>query len=171
MIVPYIWTMRRVAVSVVVFLATACAPSREVPKAAPNPVEWSASAGPVRRTADGSSVVDIALKGKFTDGWHVYSLTQTGGGPTPMSVTVSPPYEMAGAVSGPAAVKAMDAEFGVVTETYAGQPKFTVAVKLPTSFSSAITPIEIKVRSQACSDKLCLPARTTTLNVNPTKSA
>lgn len=130
-------------------------------------MKWEAFAGNVRKLDDGSSVLDIQLRATIEDKWHVYSLTQGGNGPTPMSVEAipAPPYSVAESVTGPAPVKAMDREFGFETETYAGQPIFHVPVKFPTDDYSSAKLLKLRVRSQSCSDKLCLPARTTTVAI------
>lgn len=163
--------MRVVATLIAIVVATACSPSREAPATGANPVRWSASAASFRTTGDGSPVIDIALRATIDDGWHVYSLTQGRGGPVPMTVKVAPVpiYELAEPVTGPAADRALDPNFGIETETYSGQPVFRVVVKQPAATQPAAqaTPIELKVRSQACSDILCLPARTTTLSIAP----
>jgi hypothetical protein len=83
-----------------------------------------------------------------------------------MKVTVSPPYQLAGDVSGPAPVKAPDNNFGIETETYSGAQVFRFAVEIPNA-TSDLPPIQFKVKSQACSDKLCLPAKTQTITVRP----
>ena len=62
---------------------------------------------------------------------------------------------------------AHDENFGIETEKYTGEKLFKVPLKLAASSSVALPPIELKVRSQACSDRLCLPAKTTTLTVTP----
>lgn len=87
-----------------------------------------------------------------------------------MTVKVAPPtlYELTGNVTGPAPEKKMDPNFGIETETYSGNPVFRLTVREPDATHAAAsgTPIELKVRSQACSDKLCLPARTVTLIID-----
>jgi len=153
-------------------LACACSSSKEkdaVPPTASTVVGWSAMAGSPRPGPHESRIIDVDLKVNVTDGWHVYSLTQLTGGPTPMSVTVSPPYQLAGDVSGPQPVKAKDNNFGIETETYSGAQSFRFAVEIPNT-SPELPPIEFKVRSQACSDKLCLPAKTQTIRVTPGNS-
>jgi DsbC/DsbD-like thiol-disulfide interchange protein len=112
-------------------------------------------------------LVDLQLQVTVTDGWHVYSLTQDKGGPTPMSVSVDPPYAINGDIVAPQPVKATDPNFGIETETYSGEQVFTIPLRLTASSSVAPPPIQVKVRSQACSDNLCLPARTTRLTVTP----
>ena len=135
---------------------------------APSKVEeWTAIAGVPRPGPENTSFVDLQIQVTVTNGWHVYSLTQDKGGPTPMSVSVSPPYEIDGEIVGPKPVKAADANFGIETETYSGEQVFRVPLKLASSGNIAPPPIEVKIRSQACSDNLCLPARTTRLTVTP----
>jgi thiol:disulfide interchange protein DsbD len=129
--------------------------------------EWAAIASAPKPGPDKTMLVDLQLQVTVTDGWHVYSLTQDTGGPTPMSVSVEPPYAIDGEIVGPPAVKAQDANFGIETETYSGEQVFRIPLKLAASSSVAPPPIEVKVRSQACSDNLCLPARTTRLTVTP----
>ncbi len=150
--------------------ATACT-SRDSDGAATPPsrvVEWTASAENLRAATRGGTLVDIALRAKVEPGWKVYSLTQKGGGPVAMTVRLDSlsPYRLAGEVTGPQADRAQDPNFGIETETYAGAPMFIVPVLLPQIVDSS-KPIELKVRSQACSDNLCLPAKTTTVSVPP----
>ncbi len=148
-------------------LTNACGPSREVPAEGLQPVKWEAFASGVRQSPDSSSVLDIELHATIADKWHVYSLTQSGSGPTRMSVEAipTPPYTLADAVSGPPPVKAMDREFGFETETYEGKSVFHVPVKFPTGDYSSAKLLKLKVRSQACTDRLCLPARTTMVSI------
>lgn len=165
----YISPVMRTPLSLVICpILLACSTSREVPPKA-QVVEWTAKPVRIVNGPDGTPLLEVELRGKVEPGWHVYSLTQKAGGPTPMSVSVegSTQYELAGSVDGPAAERAMDPNFGVETETYSGEPVFKLAVKVPSSALDSAAPIDLKVRSQACSDKLCLPARTTTLSVNP----
>lgn len=146
--------------------ALGCASPREAPPPTSNVVQWTAMPGELRRQTDGSALLDVELLAKVESGWKVYSLTQQGGGPVAMTVKASPPFEIEGPVKGPAVARAMDSNFGLETETYIGDPAFIVTVRIPASYSSSAGPLELKVRSQACSDRLCLPARTVTLPVN-----
>ena len=160
--------MKPGALVVIASLLAACSPAREAPPASVASVmEWAAIADSPRVAPDGSAEILVQLQLTVVNGWHVYSLGQTEGGPVPMSVKVSDPYTIAGEIEGPPPVKAHDPNFGIDTETYSGEQIFRIPVKLAASASVAPPPIELKVRSQACSDKLCLPAKTTTLSVTP----
>jgi hypothetical protein len=148
--------------------AIACSAQKEaVPPPPSKVVDWTAIAGAPRPGPDNSVFVDVDLQATVAEGWHVYSLGQTSGGPVPMTVKITEPYSLAGNVAGPPPVKAKDPNFGIETETYSGEQIFHIPLKLGASSSLAPPPIELKVRSQACSDRLCLPARTTTLKVLP----
>ena len=159
--------MRILAFISLVALGGACTASREVPPSS-QVVTWKATSAPARTDPSGASLVDVALTGQVESGWKVYSLTQGGGGPVAMTVKVpdSAVYSIEGLVSGPAPDKAMDPNFNIETETYSSSATFRLTLKVPQG-ADAGAPIELKVRSQACSDKLCLPARTTTVTVAP----
>ncbi|MDO8500319.1 MAG: protein-disulfide reductase DsbD family protein [Gemmatimonadaceae bacterium] len=162
--------MRNLVFLSILGLSAACTSPREAPtRAEQQVVEWSAIAGELRPGPDSGFVVDVEIQAAIVDGWHIYSLTQATGGLTPMTVKVapSPPYSLAGPVTGPQAVKARDPNFNIETETYSGEAIFRVPVKLMSASTISVPPLEIRVRSQACSDRLCLPARTTTLTLQP----
>ena len=168
---PYIWHMRAAVVGSVLFAAACTSPKSEAPpKSDAQVVEWTGIAAAPKLGSENTMLVDLEVQLTVTGGWHVYSLTQGEGGPTAMTIKVAPPYEIAGEIIGPLVEKAPDPEFGIITETYSGEQIFKVPLKLAASASMNPPPIEVKIRSQACSDKLCLPARTTTLNVTPEKS-
>jgi thiol:disulfide interchange protein DsbD len=165
--------MRTLVMAALTLTATACsAPKKEEapPKSDAQVVQWAAMAGAPTPGPGNTKLVALDLQLTVTGGWHVYSLSQTSGGPTAMTVKVAPPYEIAGEITGPPVEKAQDPNFGIVTETYSGEQIFRVPLKLAASASINPPPVEVKVRSQACSDRLCLPARTTTLTVTPDKS-
>ena len=162
--------MRHIRLLVAALVTTACSGAGEAPPEAPPTskiVQWSAVAATPRAAPDGGSVIDVALKANVASGWKLYSLTQKGGGPVPMSVRLDSAsgYTIEGEVTGPAATRDVDPNFGIETETYQGTPAFTVLIKVPADVDGS-RPIELKVRSQACSDRLCLPARTQTVTVD-----
>ena len=159
--------MRTLSIVVSALAVSACAEAEKAPPPPSKVVEWTASVESSTPTSDGA-VLDVALIAQVEEGWKVYSLTQKGGGPVAMTVRIDSTsiYSLAGPVQGPKADYAMDPNFGIETETYAREAVFRVPVKVPAVVDPAV-PIELKVRSQACSDRLCLPAKTTTITVNP----
>lgn len=160
--------MRTLGSLLLIAAVAACAPDDNDGSLPPpsNVVAWSASGENLRPAPEGGTVIDVTLRAKVEPGWKVYSLTQGGGGPVAMSVRLDSlsPYKLAGEIRGPASQKAKDPNFDIETETYSGEPVFVIPVHVPAVVDSSI-PIELKVRSQACSDNLCLPARTTTVSL------
>ncbi|HUQ48679.1 MAG TPA: protein-disulfide reductase DsbD domain-containing protein [Gemmatimonadaceae bacterium] len=131
------------------------------------PVTWTANVADQAPSADGSVLVNVRIKATIKNGWHVYAPTQSGQGPTPLTVKVepSPLTTLASEINGPVPEKTLDPNFGIETETYSGEPVLTVPIRVSAEALKSGKPIDVKVRSQACSDKLCLPAKTTTLSV------
>ena len=161
--------MRYPVLALALFLTAACSAEREAPPVGTRQVEWSAVPGAMREAPGTGFVFEVDVRATIEDGWHIYSLGQTTGGPVPLTVKVepSPPYSLAGDASGPPPVKAKDPNFGIETETYSNEAVIRVPVKITASSVTELPALELKVRSQACSDRVCLPARTTTLVVQP----
>lgn len=150
----------------------ACSSPREAPPSGSNQVAWSATPGSMKEAPGNGFVMDVDISAAIENGWHIYSLGQTTGGPVPLTVKVapSPPYSLAGEISGPQPERANDPNFGIETETYSREAVIRVPVKISAADKNDLPPLELKVRSQACSDRVCLPAKTTTLVVNPDSS-
>ncbi|HEY3884312.1 MAG TPA: cytochrome c biogenesis protein CcdA [Vicinamibacterales bacterium] len=123
--------------------------------AAQDPVRWSAK---LAQGADRARF-DVLVTGVVDDQWHVYSVTQGPGGPTPTTVTVAPPFARAGAIRGPEPARAFDPNFDIQTETYDGTFTLSVPVKR-TAAAANDTRLTIGVGYQACTDRECLPPRT-----------
>ena len=132
------------------------------PAVAENPANWSVTG--VSGLLQPGSTDTVRFAAVLDSGWYIYAITQKSGGPTPMSVTVapSPPFSLAGNVSGPEPVVIFDKEFGIDTERYWGSPAFAAPVAIAGGAQSRSS-LDLKVRYQACNATLCLPARTTTL--------
>ena len=100
----------------------------------------------------------IRVKADIANGWHVYALNQTRGGPKALSFALegSPAYSL-GPVSAPKARRAYDQEFKIATDTYSGSPEFFIPLTWTAAAGSRRADLRLVVRYQACSDKLCLP--------------
>src|SRR5262245_34699443 len=66
------------------------------------PVQWSLRAESPAALRAGAEV-PITLVAAIEPGWHIYSLTQKSGGPSPLMVSVpaGEPFVLSGAVTGP----------------------------------------------------------------------
>ena len=91
----------------------------------------------------------------------MYSVTQGAGGPTPTRITVADgAIKSVGAVRGPAPHREMDANFGIMTETYSGAASFSVPLVVNASAQPGTQTLTINVRYQVCNDTTCLPPKT-----------
>jgi DsbC/DsbD-like thiol-disulfide interchange protein len=144
------------------FLA-ACAGS-DAASVSKRPVIWSVKPNSAELNPDGTPR-SVILRATINPGWHVYSLTQASGGPVAMKVHLdpSPPFTLSPTIDGPKPERAFDQNFGIETETYSGAPEFRVPVEVGEGVDPARGVVTVRVRYQACTDKVCLPAKTETL--------
>jgi thiol:disulfide interchange protein DsbD len=126
---------------------------------AQNPVSLSMSVKPAKVAAGGKVTANISAS--IGGGWHMYSITQGGGGPIPTRISVAEGvFKAAGAASGSAPKREMDPNFGIMTEFYAGSASFTIPVSTDASTAPGSQTLTINVRYQVCNDSLCLPPKT-----------
>jgi DsbC/DsbD-like thiol-disulfide interchange protein len=155
--------MRAFGSSLLFAFLAACA-SRDAGSVSNRPVAWSVHPDSAALNPDGT-IRGVILRATINPGWHVYSLTQTSGGPVAMKVQLdpSPPFALSPAVKGPQPEAAFDNNFGIETQTYTGAPEFRIPVAVGEAVDPAGGIVTVRVRYQACTDKVCLPARTETL--------
>lgn len=124
-----------------------------------NPVSLSMSVKPGKAKAGEKITANISAS--IGGGWHMYSITQGGGGPIPTTIKVTDGViKSAGGARGSAPKREMDPNFGIMTEFYAGSASFTVPLVVDSSAQPGTQNVEVKVRYQVCNDKLCLPPKT-----------
>lgn len=159
--------IRLLAVSVLAGASIACSGSAPPSTKGPQPVTWKADVADQTAGPDGSVLLNVRVVASIEDGWHVYAPSQSGQGPTPLSIKVdsSSMIALSSNVAVPIPQKSMDPNFGIETATYSGEPVITVPIRVSRDAIKSGKAIDVKVRSQACSDKFCLPAKTTTLSV------
>lgn len=145
----------------VIVFAAALVPLAIGPLAAQDPVHWSARVA--AKGIQAGAAFDLTLTATIDDEWHIYSVTQGAGGPVPTSVTVGAPFARAGAIRGPDPTTAYDPNFEIKTATYDGTVTLVVPVRAPERATPSA--LHVGVTYQACTDRLCLPPRTVTLNV------
>lgn len=120
------------------------------------PVTFSAAYSPA---GDGKATVSVTAK--MSPDWHVYSLTQAKGGPTPTTLTVSGPdgVKLAGdwKPSVAAKIKSYDAWPGLAVEEHEGTLVWSAPVAVPAGFAGEI---EVAVSSLVCkTDGSCVPLK------------
>jgi len=131
------------------------------------PVKWSVVGGNAPRAVIAGRAVPITVQADIAKGWHIYSLTQQAGGPIPLRIAVQGSSDVAvrGVIKAPKPEKFFDKNFGMTTELYSGSPRFTIPVAVPGRTARGAKQVQVTARYQVCSDKLCLPPRTDTMNV------
>lgn len=109
---------------------------------------------------DGGQVT-LTVSATMQPEWHVYSLTQAAGGPTPTKITVTGPagVKLAGEFKPDVAPKksTYDVWPGLIIEEHDNQVKWSAPVTVPADFSG---PIEVTVTALVCkTDGSCIPFR------------
>ena len=112
-----------------------------------------------------NSRFDATVKASIEEGWHLYSLTQPPGGPirTTISVTETGSFAQAGEVRQPEPRIQFDPNFGINAEFFDGKVDFLVPVQVKPGLSESEEALQVQVRFMVCSDTLCLPPQTKTL--------
>jgi DsbC/DsbD-like thiol-disulfide interchange protein len=163
--------MRSIRAFAAIVVATACGGTNAA-SVSNRPVAWTVHPDSSALNPDGT-IRGVILRAAINPGWHVYSLTQESGGPVAMKVQLdpSPPFALSPPVKGPQPEAAFDNNFGIETQTYTGAPEFRVPVAVGEGVDPAGGIVTVRVRYQACTDKVCLPARTETLTQPLTTAA
>lgn len=120
-------------------------------------IEW-ALAGP-SWIVDVSETFSVQLTAKISDGWHVYSISQSPGGPmaTSISMLQGQPFRLAGPIVGPAPKTAWDETFEIDTEYYAGAANFTIPVQIEANAAAGCHDLVVEISFQGCSESTCSP--------------
>jgi len=123
-------------------------------------VRWTAKVEPAVVVKAGADI-EVVLEAKIDPGWHLYALTQEGGGPQALVIGVPPgsPFTMAGPVIAPLPITAPDANFNIDTQYHAEEATFYVPVTVPANASGRV-PLDFEVTFQTCTDRFCLPPAT-----------
>jgi DsbC/DsbD-like thiol-disulfide interchange protein len=131
------------------------------------PVRWSVVPRSTPLQVTPGRTVPLTVQADIAKGWHIYSLTQKAGGPIPLSIKLVDAGDVIvrGVIKAPQPERAFDKNFGMETELYSGNTRFTIPVGVPGRSVAGFRKFHIGVRYQVCSDTLCLPSRTEKLAV------
>jgi len=145
----------------------ASAPSAAKAALSLRPVKWSVVGGSAPRDVVSGRTVPVTLQADIAKGWHIYSLTQESGGPIPLRLSLVGAADVLvrGVIDAPKPERAFDKNFGIETELYSGNPRFTIPVGVPGRSLTGMRKFQIAARYQVCSETLCLPPRTDKLDV------
>mgnify|MGYP002629267584 CR=1 FL=1 len=123
-------------------------------------VQWSAKVESAVVVQSGATV-EVLLDAIIDPGWHLYALTQEGGGPQALVIALSEdsPFTLAGNIIAPLPITAPDANFNIDTQYHAEAATFYVPVAVPAGASGRV-PLDLDVTFQTCTDRFCLPPMT-----------
>jgi DsbC/DsbD-like thiol-disulfide interchange protein len=123
-------------------------------------VTWKASnsSAPLKH----GDKITAQLRATIANGWHVYSISQPPGGPSPTIIGVPDGQSLseAGTILGPLPREAFDPNFNMETEFYERSAAFKVPLEVTPTAKPGSGKIVIKVRFQTCNDRICLPPST-----------
>ncbi len=136
--------------------------SNQIPK---EPIKWSIKATLPDHPLKPGEQFFLELTARIEEGWHLYSLEQAEGGPTPTRIFMpaDQPFGQNGPIDSAEPKTAMDPNFNLMTQYYEGQAIFTVPVKVAASAPAGKSEVRVNVSFQTCSDELCLPPKTVKL--------
>jgi hypothetical protein len=136
------------------------------------PIRWQVPAAPPV-TAKRGGRLSVALSVSIDDGWHIYAMTQGGGGPIPLSLdlTGSQPFALAGEIKAPTPEVTFDRNFGIDVAEHLGKAEFIVPIVVATDAAPGARTLTIAARYQACNASMCLPVQTTEIRIPVTIAA
>lgn len=148
---------RAITISAILLITAFCA-------VAQSPVHWSiTSPRSIAASKRGTKLI-VQVTAQIDPGWHIYSITQTGG---PIATRISLPaqqsFKSGGAVKGPRPEIKFDDAFGINTELYTGTAVFSVPVFVIKNTNGK--KLVVNVRFQACNGEICLMPRTVELEL------
>ncbi len=121
----------------------------------------------VSRVPAGSDF-EVALEARISPGWKLYSMTQPEGGPIPTTIEIpsNPVFSLAGSVIQPPLETTFDPNFELETEWVKGDVEFLIPVRVADNARAGTAPLTAAVRFMLCSDTMCLPPQTRTVELS-----
>jgi thiol:disulfide interchange protein len=132
-----------------------------------NPVEWSARVKKGPSPLKPGSVFTALVTATIADGWHLYSMDEMEGGPTPTWIIVpdGQPFTLKGKVREPQPTVEFDPNFNLETRYFENSVSFEMSIKAAATVPPGTDTVRIDVRYQTCNDRTCLPPKVVTLSV------
>ncbi len=129
-------------------------------------VQWTPKVEPAAVVKAGAKF-EATLDARIEPGWHLYALTQEGGGPQALVIAVpsESPFKLAGPVIAPLPITAHDPNFNIDTQYHAEEATFYVPLTVPAN-ASGRTRLDLDVTFQTCTDRFCLPPKTERLSLS-----
>jgi thiol:disulfide interchange protein len=129
---------------------------------------WTATVEPA--AAKPGDAVTVKVTAKITAGWHIYSATPMGEGPSATTVTIpaKAPLAKAGKIRQPKPIVKYDENFQINTEYFEKSVSFTLPAKVKADAAGGKQTINLEVEFMGCNDRTCVPPRTVKVPVTIT---
>lgn len=109
--------------------------------------------------ASGEKGPQLAITARIEPGWHIYSITQSAGGPVPtqLKIDASPEFKLGTFSASPPPSRHPEPAFdNLVVEAHKGQVTWTAPIELTGQTPLDALVVTGRVVYQACTDKTCL---------------
>ncbi|MDR6783301.1 hypothetical protein ABIE26_000211 [Pedobacter africanus] len=105
----------------------------------------------------------LLIKATMSNGWHIYSATQKGGGPQPtiFQFAQSKDYELVGKLIEPKPLVKYEKVFEMNVYYFSNTVLFSQKIKL----RAKQTKVKVNVSFMACTDSQCLPPKEVSLSI------
>jgi len=129
------------------------------------PVQWHIKSAPSKPVKP-SGRFDAVLVGQIESGWHLYALEEPEGGPiaTEVNLTEGDPAELQRVSEGKPRV-VLDPVFQKPTGFFENTAEFTLHAQVARDATAGPHTLHVLVRFQSCSDRVCLPPHTDTVEL------
>lgn len=137
-------------------------PAAQAQDSAPVPIHWNAALPAGTHALQPGQKVSVALRADIDPGWHVYAFPQSPDSPviaTEVTVPDGQALALAGEIKPPKAQSQLDPTVGKETAIYENSVTFDLPLKVARK-AKGKQDVEVDVRYQACSSRMCLPPRT-----------
>ena len=134
---------------------------------APTPIRWSAHAR-AQNVAPGV-VITVQATAEIDEGWHLYALDAVEGGPIPTRFIAAPADAFTlqnQDIEKEEPKRALDPNFSVETAYYEDSATFGLPIVVGANVTAGERTLEVTVRFQACTTRICLRPQTTTLKID-----
>jgi DsbC/DsbD-like thiol-disulfide interchange protein len=161
------WMRKMVLVAVLAVSVSAdgvtAGSASQIPK---EPIKWTMQVNLPEAPLKPGDKLTIQLNARIDEGWHLYSLDQTEGGPIPTRIVLpsEQSFEEAGSIESSEPKAAMDPNFNLMTHYYEEQAAFLIPVKVAAGAPAGKTEVKVNISFQTCNDELCLPPKTVKLS-------
>lgn len=130
--------------------------------AAESPVHWSTT--PIPKPFPAGSTFTIKLLAHIDPGWHLYGVDQEEGGPVPTEISLPEQVNLSlGAIRPSKSIQLLDPNFNKQVHLYIEKAEFNLPITISGQAPAGPQPAALHVRYQCCSETMCLPPRTATL--------